>query len=66
MKNLVNTFETKGKVNTHYYNGYGFTNKTNQVKKSLEAKGLINGIDFEIKNLMGVNTRTQIIKINTK
>lgn len=63
MKTLINTFETTGKVNTHYFNGYGFTNKTKQVKEALNAKGLVSGVDFEIKNIMGAKTRTQIVKL---
>lgn len=63
MKNLISTFETTGKVNVHYFNGYGFTNKTKQVKEKLESQGFVNGVDFEIKNIMGEKTRTQIIKL---
>lgn len=59
MKNLIAQFEKTGKVNTHYFNGYGFTNKTKQVKEALTSLGY----NFEIKNIMGNNTRTQIIAI---
>lgn len=64
MKYLFKQFESKGKVSTHYFNGYGFTNKTKQMKDYLEGKGLIKGIDFEIKHVMGCKTRTKILKIN--
>ena len=59
MKNLISTFEKTGKVNTHYFNGYGFTNKTKQVKEALIALGY----NFEIINIMGNNTRTKIVKL---
>jgi formate-dependent phosphoribosylglycinamide formyltransferase (GAR transformylase) len=59
MKNLISQFEKTGKVNTHYFNGYGFTNKTKEVKEAL-----INlGYKFYVKNIMGSKTRTQIIAI---
>lgn len=59
MKNLIAQFEKNGKVNTHYFNGYGFTNKTKQVKEKLTLLGYL----FEIKNIIGSKTRTQIIAI---
>lgn len=61
MKNLIATLESKGTVTTHYFNGYGFTNKTKQVKEVLEAKGLINGNDFLIKQIFEAKSRTKII-----
>jgi hypothetical protein len=61
MKNLIAKLEAKGTVNTHYFNGYGFTNKTKQVKEALEAKGLIKGVDFEIKQVFENNSRTKIV-----
>ncbi len=59
MKNLINTFITTGKVNTHYFNGYGFTNKTKQVKEALTDLGY----KFEVKQIMGAKTRTQIVSL---
>ena len=63
MKNLIETFNLKGRVNTHYFNGYGFTNKTKDVKEKLELKGLIKGVNFKIIQLNGSKTKTQIVAI---
>lgn len=64
MKKLFETFKSKGKVNTHYFNGYGFTNKTNKFKNYLQSKGLIKDIDFCIININGEKTKNQILKLN--
>ena len=53
MKKYLEQFLDKGKVVTHYFNGYGFTDKTKQVREFFEAKGLVKGKDFKIINLIG-------------
>jgi hypothetical protein len=63
MKKYLEQFLNKGKVITHYYNGYGFTNKTKQIKEFFESKGFINNQDFKIINFIGENSRTKIIKL---
>ncbi len=60
---IVNNFLLTGKTVTHYFNGYGFTNKTNQVKKELEAMGLKSGIDFKFENVMFDKGRTIVVKL---
>lgn len=63
MKRHLEQFIKTGKVVTHYFNGYGFTNKTKQVKLYFETHGLINGKDFKIVNFMGEKSRTKIVKL---